>query len=587
MGKSLWEDEAHLALNFITKDYIGITGVLDYEQSAPVLFLLTVEAFTHIGGFSIYALRAFPLLVSLLALPLYYVLVKELIGSRITALFAFFLFAANLALIYFVNELKPYTVDVSVYIILGTIAFSTHPFLVRHRNTLLAISGSLAIVYSNVGFIVLSCIAFVYISEWYREKKVEKHMLVIMLIWACVFVVNYYFFIYRYPYAEHVRSLWAGRYLPTDLLSCEFSTFLKTTLRETGFTLLLYVSDIKGVGWLLLIVFYLGIISTVRKKNYRLLVFSCGPVLLHLGISAAEQYPFYYRFVLYLLPGLMMLMAEGSRVIANWLTQKLHIASGVIFLVIVGYLFTKPSFAQYPLWDREIKPLLDLINYRYPKATVLVTTPNTLYRYYVETGYVKNTNYKFVEHHITPEQFNQLAVQEQSNFLILHASESSIDGFGPVIENLKKKNVVVNEYENKTYKLSEVRAFEKRGIVFTSKDFNAENTFNLNGEDVVAIWGGSITSKTWKLKAGNYDLQIFSMGTPALGEQPRLRVMANGIELGKYTTQSGLFSKDHFNVSVGNNETLSLTISLENDFSDPKRNEDRNAFIRCIIASQK
>src|SRR5687767_15072000 len=72
MGRSLWEDEAHLALNFITRGYLGLLQPLDYLQAAPPLFLWSVKSFALVFGYGERALRAFPLVMSLVALPCFY-----------------------------------------------------------------------------------------------------------------------------------------------------------------------------------------------------------------------------------------------------------------------------------------------------------------------------------------------------------------------------------------------------------------------------------------------------------------------------------------------------------------------------------
>ena len=115
MGRSLWEDEAHLALNYIYFGYKGLMQPLENFQAAPILFLFTEETMTRLFGFSEVALRTFPFLVTILIYPLYYFLALELTKSRFTALLAFVIMTFSIVLIEMASEAKPYTIDVSCY----------------------------------------------------------------------------------------------------------------------------------------------------------------------------------------------------------------------------------------------------------------------------------------------------------------------------------------------------------------------------------------------------------------------------------------------------------------------------------------
>src|SRR6185436_14098171 len=64
MGRSLWEDETHLALNFMNRGFGELTKPLDYIQGAPILFLWIVKAFVSIFGYGEYAFRILPFISS-------------------------------------------------------------------------------------------------------------------------------------------------------------------------------------------------------------------------------------------------------------------------------------------------------------------------------------------------------------------------------------------------------------------------------------------------------------------------------------------------------------------------------------------
>jgi hypothetical protein len=58
-GRSLWADEASLALNIVNRNFAGMFQPLDYDQGAPVGFLLVEKLFNSILGKKEFALRLF------------------------------------------------------------------------------------------------------------------------------------------------------------------------------------------------------------------------------------------------------------------------------------------------------------------------------------------------------------------------------------------------------------------------------------------------------------------------------------------------------------------------------------------------
>src|ERR1051325_2431697 len=90
-GRSLWVDEAMLALNIVNQNFAGLFKPLDYDQGAPIGFLLVEKIFNSIFGKNEFTLRLFPLLVGLISLWLFYLLLKRItnIAGLLTALALF------------------------------------------------------------------------------------------------------------------------------------------------------------------------------------------------------------------------------------------------------------------------------------------------------------------------------------------------------------------------------------------------------------------------------------------------------------------------------------------------------------------
>lgn len=57
---SLLLDEARVALNVASRSFAGLAQPLDYDQTAPVLFLWMAKAATLLGGVNEYSMRVLP-----------------------------------------------------------------------------------------------------------------------------------------------------------------------------------------------------------------------------------------------------------------------------------------------------------------------------------------------------------------------------------------------------------------------------------------------------------------------------------------------------------------------------------------------
>src|SRR5690349_22225807 len=77
-GRSLWIDEAMLALNIVNRNFAGLFKPLDYDQGTPLGFLLIEKFFNVILGKNELVLRLFPLMMGLAVLWLFYLLLNQI-----------------------------------------------------------------------------------------------------------------------------------------------------------------------------------------------------------------------------------------------------------------------------------------------------------------------------------------------------------------------------------------------------------------------------------------------------------------------------------------------------------------------------
>src|SRR5215207_3016737 len=92
IGRSLWSDEAMLALNIVDRSFAGMFQPLDYDQGAPIGFLLVEKMVNSVLGKHEFALRLFPLLAGLTSMLLFYLLLKRITNGAVL-LIALSLFA--------------------------------------------------------------------------------------------------------------------------------------------------------------------------------------------------------------------------------------------------------------------------------------------------------------------------------------------------------------------------------------------------------------------------------------------------------------------------------------------------------------
>ncbi len=591
MGRSLWEDEAHLALNFITRGYLALLKPLDYIQAAPPLFLFSVKTFTLLFGYGPCALRALPFLASVVTLPLFYYILLELTKNRITALLGFFVFAVNAAVIYFSSELKTYELDVASYLLMIYLTVSSHKRVKEKRNLWLGIAGCICMLYSNVAFIILFCIACHILMHWYRNRKADKQELKVLIAWATVFVLYFFSFIYHHPYAAIQRANYAFGFPPLPLFSPAFHHFMSDSISEICFRLLLYVSEAYGFGYVLFFFFLVAIGHALYKKQYSFLLFTCLPVLIHFLLSLFKVYPFWYRLILYLVPPLIALMSYGAVLTASFIAHRLKATwiTGGIVLLACGYFFTEPSFRNFPIYFREVKPVLTYLDRNYPRSYIYITTPYTLYKYHQLTGIVKDSLYEGLEWNISPEQYFEAVSGARSNYILFHATDSSVDGYQKVMEALKKRNLVVKEFSYKSYTVSEITAIPKAqtGLSLTYLDFDKEHTFDLNGKKVMALWDNqAVKAHPLYLEQGNYTIKIVSQGTPVRQIFPHINISINGKRTFDFHT-SGTCTSQSFDLDQITTGNIILETGMDNDAIDESRKEDRNAFIYSIVLEKK
>jgi hypothetical protein len=575
MGRSLWEDETHLALNYIKYGYIRLLQPMDFIQAAPLLYNYATKTFGLLFNYSELSLRAVPFISSILTLPLFYYIVLQLTKKPLVALISFLLFSVNIALIYFSSELKPYAVDVSVYLLMVYLAISHQPFVMKHRTVLLAVGGCVCVLSSNVTFIVLFCIGSYMLLNWIRARRIPLSDLVIVGCWLLVFVTNYFLFIHNHPATHDQRVNYAYAFCPTDIFSPAFANFMRITIKETFFTLLLDISDAYGFGWVLLVIIIVAMGYIVYRKKSTIFIFAVLPILLHLGLSALKLYPFWYRLILYLVPCFIIIIALGTGLIAEFLMQKTHKIVGLAMILVCCMFFTKRSIAAFPMWPKEITPTLDFVNANAGRH-VYVIDPINAYRYYYYRGRVKDSVYQELPWTMKPEEYYRLMEGERTDYILVYGTVYQW-GFSDVIKDLKEKHLFIKDQETRGFGVGLVKPLNPVDSGIIVVDYrNFEPQYTSLAEKLITLWGWEVTSNPVPIKPGPHSITLVTKGTPVKGVYPHLHVLVNDQEVGVFYTTAE-FGNTSFHFVADSNTSARIRITMDNDLKEV--DEDRNAFI--------
>ena len=189
--RSFWDDEAAVALNLVSRPFLDLLAPLDYRQTAPPLFLWIERVIVLIAGAGEWTLRAVPFLSGVAVLVLMWHVGRRLLPTG-GVLVALALVALSPLLVYFSNELKPYSSDAMVTLLLALVALRVgeRPDG-RARWIVLALGGALAAAFSTTAaFVLAGVVAYLVVSGAVRRAPgVLVNAGLVAAVWAVAAVL--------------------------------------------------------------------------------------------------------------------------------------------------------------------------------------------------------------------------------------------------------------------------------------------------------------------------------------------------------------------------------------------------------------
>jgi hypothetical protein len=300
-NRALWHDEAMLALNLIERGFLDVLRPLDYTQAGPPLFLLLEKLSVAGLGESEHALRLVPFLAGVTALILFRQLAARALPG-LGGLVALALFATAEPLVYWGAEVKQYSLDVLASVALLYIA--SEPLLTGRltgrRAATLAAVGALFLFASYASVFVLAGIAAALVlGPLVSRRRPSTTTLAVCAAWLLSVAVV---FIVMIATTADIRAALAlgtgGFYTPLELARDAWRAFsypgpfARTTI---------------GVAALAAA---LGMVFLYRRCPAFLAALLTTLVVTAAAVQA-DLYPFFARFILFLVPVVLLLVGAG------------------------------------------------------------------------------------------------------------------------------------------------------------------------------------------------------------------------------------------------------------------------------------
>ena len=326
--RSLWYDEAALALNVVQRGFIALLRPLDFLQTAPPLFLWGERLAILPLGASEWSLRAVPLVAGILTPPLMWRVARRTLPP-LAAIAAVALVALSPSLVRYAAEAKPYAVDALFTLVLVDRALAVaEPNAGRNQWWLLSIVGVVAILSSTPAIFVLAgVVAFLALrAALARDSRLVRNTAAIAFVWGAAFAVLLAT-VFRpligngSRISRFMHWYWATNFLTPDPpgLATKVSSILWATLTST------FVGDtaFPNATTLLLGTAAVGIVALFLTRRLGLAVLLVAPLVAATCASALRLYPLAERLMLFGAPLTALVLASSLTLVYHRASARL------------------------------------------------------------------------------------------------------------------------------------------------------------------------------------------------------------------------------------------------------------------------
>jgi len=355
---SLWLDEAALARNIVDRSFANLLGPLNYRQVAPAGYLLFERAAVLAFGRTEPVLRLLPLASGILALVLFAMLARRLLTPW-TSVLAVWLFAAGVPFIFFSSNAKPYAVDVLAAVVIALTAAA--PWTERNTRRAFAMGalGLLAWIADAAAFLLAGTGLALALMYARRRAPGHRDLAIIGALWVATAAPPVLLTLRNVSREDSLflHRRWADAFMPLnphEALRWGWDRMAEMVGGSGIWTLDggLHYGQVWPAATILIV---LGVVWFWRERRDALFVLA-APIAVAAGASLMRVYPFTERFVIFLLPALLLLMSAGIVQVSR--IFRTNIAGAVVAAVLVGVSSRALVRTPPPQRQEHLRPVL-------------------------------------------------------------------------------------------------------------------------------------------------------------------------------------------------------------------------------------
>ncbi len=325
VGRSLWLDEAMLAYSFSKRSLFGLTsGVFEWDQSAPVLYLYLVKLLTVLFGNTEFVLRSFSIFAYVAVLFLSGYAAKRLFGIKYPILAAAFLANMNFILKYS-NEFKQYLSE-CIWVLLVLVLY----YLYKERGLAFwkMAAGFMVFIWgaNPACFFIGGVLLYEFVDGLVKKDRLRVRNSILTGIGVGVsFVIYYFYWLRGIALSGSMQSYWENASFPLFPKSIEDLQMARAMVYEIFIT---FREARIFMTALVLAAFLLGIFW--ERNRYCIVIFL--GFLVSLFASSIHMFPIADRLWCFSYPVFVIL--------AFYAIDKMAVSSRKAELVAVFLMFT-------------------------------------------------------------------------------------------------------------------------------------------------------------------------------------------------------------------------------------------------------